>query len=106
MMNALRRATCVVLLFPMPGIAAEIYGTISASGKPLAGESVSLACGKETPAPRPTDAFGSYRIFVRTQGPCRLTVRGLEVEVRSYAGPARYDFEMRSQGGKTFLQRR
>jgi hypothetical protein len=33
-------------------------------------------------------------------------VRGLEVEVRSYAGPARYDFEMRSQGGKTFLQRR
>ena len=105
-MNALRRAICVVLLFPMPGIAAEIYGSISANGKPLENESVSVTCDNETPDSKPTDAFGSYRIFVRTPGRCKLAVRGLDVEVRSYAGPARYDFEIRTQGGKTFLQRR
>jgi len=106
-MHALRRAICVVLLFPVSSIAAEIYGTISANGKPLANEPVSITCDNETPDPKPSDAYGSYRIFVRAPGRCKLTVRGLEgVEVRSYAGPVRYDFEIRTQGGKTFLQRK
>lgn len=105
-MDAVRKAVGVVLLFPICSIAGEIYGTISANGKPLANESVSVTCNKGTVVSKPSDAYGSYRVFAPAQGPCRLAVRGLPAEVRSYGGPVRYDFEIRTQAGKTSLQRR
>jgi len=108
-MGAVRAALGVALffLFPMCGIAGEIYGTISADGRPLAGVRVSVTCDRETRTSDPSDKYGSYRVVVRTQGQCTLVVPGsTPVQIRSYSGPVRYDFETRTQAGVRSLQRR
>jgi hypothetical protein len=106
-MDTVRKVAWAILLFPACALAGEIYGTLSTGGKPLANEPISVACeNKETPVANPTDAFGRYRVFVRGEGRCRLTVKGLVAEVPSYANAANYDFEIQTQDGRQVLRRK
>ncbi len=106
-MQAVQNAIIIALVFPACSVAGEIYGTISEGGKPVQNESVTVKCGQEAAEPsKPTDTYGSYRVVVRTQGRCTLSVRGLEAKVRSYDSAVRYDFEIRTEGANTLLKRK
>lgn len=97
----------VGLLLASAGIAAgEVFGTISENNRPVTREMVTIDCGSGARTAR-TDEYGSYRLFVGTEGSCKLTVRGLEsATIRSYSSPQRYNFEIRSGAGKATLERR
>ena len=105
LMYAVRATLIVALLFPSVSIGAEIYGIISDRGRPVQNETVTVNCGREVQSGR-SDNYGSYRVFVGTQGSCILSVRGLSAPVRSYARAVRYNFEVRTEGSRIFLERR
>ncbi|WP_280151698.1 hypothetical protein [Piscinibacter sp. XHJ-5] len=106
--SALRLALLAALsAAPAGARAGEVFGTISENNKPVPNESVSIRCDAGTSDTRSTDEFGSFRLFVGSEGPCKLTVRGLEgVTVQSYRSPQRYNLEIRKSGSNTSLQRR
>jgi hypothetical protein len=92
--------------------AAEIHGTISESGKPVAkGVAVKLACGDVTAAAT-TDEFGAYSLKTPTTptGECNLSVsyKGStpSLKVVVYERPSRYDLEIREESGKVTLARK
>ena len=104
-MHAVRIALVGALLFPSFSMGAEIYGSIREGNRPVRNETVRVNCGGEEQSGQ-SDNNGSYRVFIRTQGPCILSVRGLSVPVRSYARAVRYNFEVLTESGRTFLRRR
>lgn len=91
-------------------VAAEVHGTISENGKPLAqGVPVKLDCSGAT-ANAATDSFGSYSLKTNASGDCKLTVEykgaGLSLPVTVYEKPSRYDLIVKTEGGKSTLVRK
>jgi hypothetical protein len=90
--------------------AAEIHGTVSENGTPLAqGVKLKLACDM-TAAEARTDEFGSYSLKIAATGECRLTVdhkgQTASVTVTLYEKPTRYDLMVKTEGGKLVLLRK
>jgi len=89
---------------------AEIHGTITQNGKPLAqGTPVKLACGSAS-ASGETDAFGAYSLKIATTGECRIAVdvkgSSPSLAVSVYEKPSRYDLVLAEEAGKPVLRRR
>ena len=102
--------------------AGRIFGDIKMEGKPVpAGIMVTLAPappdaeGAGTPAAGAadtilTDEFGSYKLNVKAEGKCTLTLvyekQSLSLEVFSYKKATRYDLILEKTDGKLVLRRR
>jgi hypothetical protein len=89
---------------------AEIHGTITQNGKPLAqGTPVKLACGAVS-ASGETDEFGAYNLKIAATGECKLTVEAKgsspSLPVSVYDKPSRYDLVLAEEAGKPVLRRR
>jgi hypothetical protein len=90
--------------------AAEIHGTVSEGGKPLAqGVKLKLACDM-TAAETKTDEFGSYSLKIAATGECRLSVehkgQTASLKVTLYEKPSRYDLMIKEEAGKLVLLRK
>jgi len=98
-------------LFPSLGLAAQIYGTLRESDRPVeANVPVAVVCGNSS-YPVKTDGYGSYKLHAKEQGKCTLTVtfRGQtpKTTIESFNDPAHYDFDLiRQPDGLYHLQRR
>jgi hypothetical protein len=104
--------------------AGRIFGDIKMDGKPMpAGITVMIALAppavapgaKPAPAPAPvdtaiTDKFGSYKLSVKQEGKCVLTLvyekQSLTLEVFSYKEATRYDLILEKKDGKLSLRRK
>jgi hypothetical protein len=100
----------LICLFPGLGFAAQVYGTLRESGRPVnANVTVEVICGKSTYS-AVTDNYGSYRLFARETGKCTLRVTGNgktgQTIVDSYTDPAHYDFDLIPQGNQYQLVRK
>ena len=111
----------LVLAFAIaaPASAGRIFGDIKMNGKPLPDSvrvkvTVPLAGEAKTGATADstfTDKFGSYKLNVKEEGRCLLTVvyekQPVELTVFSYKEATRYDLIMeRSKEGKLTLRRK
>ncbi|MGD1048964.1 MAG: hypothetical protein ABR899_09495 [Candidatus Krumholzibacteriaceae bacterium] len=104
--------------------AGKIFGDIKMDGKPVpAGSIVKIALAppasapgaKPQPAPAVvdtavTDKFGSYKLTVKQEGKCILTLlygkQTLTLEVFSYKDATRYDLVLEKKDGKLSLRRK
>ena len=104
--------------------AGRIFGDIKLDGKPVsAGTIVKIALAppasapgaKPQPAPAAvdttiTDKFGSYKLTVKQEGKCILTLlygkQALTLEVFSYKDATRYDLVLEKKDGKLSLRRK
>lgn len=104
--------------------AGRIFGDIKLDGKPVpAGLAVKIALAppagapdaKTKPAPivadsAVTDKFGSYKLAVKQEGKCILTLlyekQALALEVFSYKEATRYDLILEKKDGKLSLRRK
>ena len=117
----LRVALSIVVLLSVlaaPALAGRIFGDIKMDGKPLpAGVIVRitqpLAAEAKTAAVADTtltDKFGSYKLNVKEEGKCILTVayekQALELIVFSYKEATRYDLILEKKDGKLSLRRK
>jgi hypothetical protein len=118
MMRVVISALLLVLLAAPPAFAGRIFGDIKMDGKPLP-ESVRvritqpLAAEAKTAAVADstlTDKFGSYKLNVKTEGKCILTVvyekQTIELTVFSYKEATRYDLILEKKDGKLSLRRK
>lgn len=108
----------LALLAATPAFAGRIFGDIKMDGKPLpAGVLVRvtqpLAAEAKTAAVADTtltDKFGSYKLNVKTDGKCILTVvyekQPVELTVFSYKEATRYDLILEKKDGKLSLRRK
>jgi hypothetical protein len=90
--------------------AAEIHGTVSEGGKPVAdGAAVRLDCGGTTASAK-TDSFGAYSIKAASGGECTVTVDykggSASTKVTVYDKPTKYDLALKQDAGKWTLERR
>ncbi len=114
----------LMLLSSAPLLAGKIFGDIKMGDKPVA-EGIKLtisapvkAAETGKPAPTPavadsafTDKFGAYRLNVKEEGKCILTVQIEKqtpaLEVFSYANATRYDLVLeKDKDGKYSLKRK
>ncbi len=84
-----------LILFPVLVQAGEIYGEITENGKPVGpGIEVTVVCpptGGDTSKIK-TDAQGSYRLYVKTEGRCNITVGTFgSVTISSYEESVSHD---------------
>jgi hypothetical protein len=104
--------------------AGRIFGDIKMDGKPVAsGLMVTVALAppaaapgaKPAPAPAPvdtaiTDKFGSYKLTVKQEGKCVLTLvyekQAVTIEVFSYKDATRYDLVLEKKDAKLSLKRK
>jgi len=104
--------------------AGRIFGDIKMDGKPVpAGLVVTIAVAppataaeaKEKPTvtvldTTVTDKFGSYKLSVKQEGKCVLTLmyekQALSLEVFSYKNATRYDLILEKKDGKLSLRRK
>ena len=104
--------------------AGRIFGDIKLDGKPVpAGLTVKIAVAPPAsapgakPAPAPivadtavTDKFGSYKLTVKEEGKCILTLvyekQALTLEVFSYKEATRYDLILEKKDGRLSLRRK
>lgn len=102
--------------------AGRIFGDIKLDGKPLPeGLLVTIAvippaeAGKPAGAPTPadtttTDKFGSFKLNVKPEGKCALTLvyekQPVTLEVFSYKEATRYDLILEKKDGKLSLKRK
>jgi hypothetical protein len=94
----------------LPVSAAEIHGTVSEGGKPVAkGVGLKLDCGG-TSAQAATDEFGGYSLKVATTGDCKLTIdykgASASLSVAVYEKPSRYDLTVKEDAGKLIVSRK
>jgi hypothetical protein len=99
-----------VLVLPVALSAAEIRGTVSEAGKPLAqGVPLKLDCGGTT-ATASTDQFGGYSLKIAASGQCKVTIdykgASASLAVTVFEKPSRYDLEVRQEAGKLSLARK
>jgi hypothetical protein len=108
------KATAFALLLfscflPSRGFAAQVYGTLRESGRPVPNVKVEVLCGSSTYS-AVTDNYGSYRLFARETGKCTLRVTGNgktgQTIIDSYTDPAHYDFDLIPQGSQYQLVRK
>ena len=104
--------------------AGRIFGDIKLDGKPVpAGLTMKIALAPPAsvpgakPQPSPaavdttlTDKFGSYKLTVKQEGKCVLTLvyekQALMLEVFSYKDATRYDLVLDKKDGKLSLRRK
>jgi hypothetical protein len=104
------RLTCLALtLVAASTFGGEIYGTITENGKPVGKDvAVTIEIGGQSYS-KPTDEFGSYRIFVAEsgKGTAKVAFKGQTIsgEIESYSKPVRFDLAIENKGGQHFLQR-
>lgn len=89
--------------------AGEIYGTIKENDKPVGkGIPITITPGADN-APKETDEFGGYRIFVPQVGPCTMTItfkgKPITCPVQSYTKPIRFDLVVENTNGQPTLRR-
>jgi hypothetical protein len=118
MTRALLATLCLILLAAPPAFAGRIFGDIKMDGKPLPQSvpvliTVPLAAEAKTGAradSTSTDKFGSYKLNVKDNGRCILTVmfekQTLELTVFSYKEATRYDLILEKKDGKLSLRRK
>ena len=108
----------LVALTASPASAGRIFGDITMGGKPLP-EGVEvritqpLAAKDSTAADADTtrtDKFGSYKLNVKTEGKCLLTLfhakQSAQLAVFSYKVATRYDLIVEMVAGKLTLRRK
>jgi len=114
----------LVCLAASNAFAGRIFGDIKLDGKPVpAGLTVKIAPAlppaapgaKPKPAPAVadttvTDKFGSYKLSVKEEGKCLLTLvyekQPVTLEVFSYKDATRYDLILEKKDGKLSLRRK
>lgn len=114
----------IVCLAAANARAGRIFGDIKMDGKPVAGglmvtiapappASAPADTVKRAPAPPDTtltDKFGSYKLNVKQEGKCVLTLvyekQALTLEVFSYKNATRYDLIIEKKDGKPSLRRK
>ena len=114
----------LVSLAASNAFAGRIFGDIKLDGKPVpAGLTVKIALAPPASAPdakvKPapivvdttvTDKFGSYKLTVKQEGKCVLTLayekQVLALEVFSYKDATRYDLIVEKKDGKLSLRRK
>ncbi len=118
------------LLLPVASAnAGRIFGDIKMDGKPIAegvvvrvtipdpGEAAKDAEAKGAAKPKPvvgdscqTDKFGAYKLSVKQEGKCTLTMmfekQPVSLEVFSYKEATRYDLILEKKEGKLSLRRK
>ncbi len=117
-------AALIVCLAAASAHAGRIFGDIKIDGKPVpAGLMVTIAPAPPAgapadtlkPAPAPadtthTDKFGSYKLNVKQEGKCVLTLvyekKALTLEIFSYKNATRYDLILEKKDGTLSLRRR
>lgn len=110
-MKAATIALTFLCLFPSTSIAAQIYGTLRESDRPVGPNvRVGVVCGSSTYS-AVTDNYGSYRLFARETGKCTLRVyyksQLPQIVIDSYNDPAHYDFDLiRLPDGRYELRRK
>jgi len=106
-----RMGVAVVGLALAAGLsAAEIHGTVSENGKPLAkGVAMKLDCAGTT-ATTSTDEFGGYSLKIAAGGQCTLSIEykggSASLGVAVFEKPSRYDLAVTEQAGKVSLARK
>jgi hypothetical protein len=121
---ALTAFALLVCLVASNASAGRIFGDIKMDGKPLpAGIPLKIALAAPASAPgappRPvsvvadstiTDKFGSYKLIVKEEGKCILTLfyekQALTLEVFSYKAATRYDLILEKKDGTPSLRRK
>ena len=103
-------AAAALLALPLALSAAEIHGTVSEGGKPLAqGVALKLDCGG-TSATATTDQYGGYSLKIAATGQCKLSIdykgSSASLSVAVFEKPSRYDLEVRQEAGKLALARK
>lgn len=104
------RLTCFALaLFAVPSFGGEIYGTITQNGKSVGKDiAVTIEIGGQSYS-KPTDEFGSYRIFAAQsgKGSVKIAFKGqiISGEIESYSTPVRFDLAIENRGGHYVLRR-
>ncbi len=114
----------VLGLLAAPASAGRLFGDIKLDGKPLpAGIPVKIALAAAPAAPGAaapaaptladstvTDKFGSYKLTVKEEGKCVLTLvyekRTVTLEVFSYKDATRYDLILEKTNGACTLRRK
>lgn len=104
-----------------PAAAGRLFGDIKLDGKPLpAGVPVTIAlaaapgagakAGPTAADSTATDKFGSYKLTVKGEGKCVLTIvyekRAVTLEVFSYKEATRYDLILERKDGTFTLRRK
>jgi hypothetical protein len=109
-MKAATFVLTLLCLFPHPSLAGQVSGTLRESGKPVpANIKVEAMCGGSTYS-AVTDNYGSYKLFAKETGKCRIRVyyqnQTPEADFDSYPNPARNDFNLiRQPDGRYELRR-
>jgi hypothetical protein len=85
-----------------------IYGDLRLGEKYLADVQITLTCG-EASAEATTDTKGSFRLTVKGEGKCRVSVtyqgQAAGVDVVVFEKPARYRLVLEQEDGKYLLKR-
>ncbi len=104
-------ALVLYCFFPSLGFAAQVYGTLRESDRPVGPKvPVKVVCGSSTYTAA-TDNYGSYKLYAKETVKCTLRVvyQGQEPQtsIDSYNDPAHYDFDLiRQPDGHYQLRRR
>ncbi len=116
----------LVSLVASDASAGRIFGDIKMDGKPIPAGlrvTIALAAPPDTAVAKAkvkasptvvdttlTDKFGSYKLSVKQEGKCILTLlyekQALAIEVYSYKDATRYDLILEKKDGKLFLRRK
>jgi hypothetical protein len=116
-------ASIIIALCATNAFAGKIFGDVKITDKPAPeGMLITVqavvtpaADKKETPPPAPidsvkTDKVGSYKVVVKGEGKCKLTVylekKTATLEIFSYKEPTRYDLIVEEKDGKLTVRRK
>ena len=100
------------LAFVPAAHAGKLFGDIKVDGKPVAaGVKVKVKPpGEAAAVETTTDKFGSYKLVVKEEGKCTLTVvyekSNLDLAVFSTKDATRYDLVVEKKDGKNTLRRK
>jgi len=102
----------LLLLFACScAFAGELFGTIEFGDKPVGdGVKLELLSANKESYTCVTDKFGAYRLFVKENGKCTLTIhfkdQSPSVELFSYDKSTRYDWVLEFKDGKYSVRRK
>jgi hypothetical protein len=108
-MNTLLLTCFALALLAASSFAGEIYGTITQNGKPIGKDvAVTIQIGGQSYS-KPTDEFGSYRIFATEsgKGTVKVAFKGQSISgnIESYSTPVRFDLAIENKDGHYALRR-